>query len=164
MRPCGVMRTQTELQENLLTKSIFSVLPALLLSVAVAAPSGALAGEKEAKTCLDSKIWNGYNEGWAVRTAVDGTLKKGEHRVYLVTLYAGNEYVIQACGDNNSGDLDLVLHDKDGKEVSRDQSDDREPKLTYKPTRTDTFYVALYAATLAGEASDAGVAMAVTYK
>lgn len=156
---------QTELLENPLANSLCKLLaPVLLLGASTAAPLDAVAGEKEAKTCLDEKIWNGYNDGWAVRTAVDATLKKGEHRVYLVTLYAGNEYVIQSCGDNNAGDLDLVLHDKDGKEVARDKSDDREPKLTFKPTRTDTFYVALYAATLAGEAKDAGVAMAVTYK
>ena len=127
-------------------------------------PSMAIAGEKEAKTCLDTKIWNGYNDGWAVRTAVDATLEKGEHRVYLVTLYAGNEYNIQACGDADAGNIDLVLHDKDGKEVARDQSEDREPKLTFKPTRTATYYVALYAASLSGSASKAGVAMAVTYR
>jgi hypothetical protein len=148
-----------------LTNSLFKTLaPLLFVGTTVVAPTAAFAGEKEAKACLDTKIWSGYNDGWAVRTAVDATLKKSEHRVYLVTLYAGNEYVIQACGDSSSGDIDLVLHDKDGKEVARDQSDDREPKLNFKPTRTDTFYVALYAATLAGESADAGVAMAVTYK
>ena len=127
-------------------------------------PSSADAGEKEAKTCLDTKIWSGYNDGWAVRTAVDATLEKAEHRVYLVTLYAGNEYNIQACGDADAGNLDLVLHDKDGKEVARDKSEDREPKITFKPTRTATYYVALYAASLSGSASKAGVAMAVTYR
>jgi hypothetical protein len=129
-----------------------------------ALPSMAVAGEKEAKTCLDTKIWNGYNDGWAVRTAVDATLESAEHRVYLVTLYAGNEYNIQACGDADAANIDLVLHDKDGKEVARDKSEDREPKLTFKPTRTATYYVALYAASLSGSASKAGVAMAVTYR
>ena len=132
------------------------------LSAALALP--AEAGEKEAKTCLDTKIWSGYNDGWAVRTAVDATLEKGEHRVYLVTLYAGNEYNIEACGDANAGNIDLVLHDKDGKEVARDQSEDREPKITFKPTRTATYYVALYAASLSGGAANSGVAMAVTYR
>jgi hypothetical protein len=129
-----------------------------------AAPSLAFAGEKEAKACLDTKIWAGYNEGWAVRTAVDATLEKAEHRVYLVTLYAGNEYHLQACGDSAAGNIDLVLHDKEGKEVARDKSEDREPMLTFKPTRTDTYYVAVYAASMAGSATEAGVAMAVTYR
>ncbi len=139
-----------------------NLLPAAM--VALALPSLALADQKEARTCLDTKIWNGYNSGWAVRTAVDATLEKGEHRVYLVTLYAGNQYAIQACGDANVTDIDLVLHDKNGKEVSRDKSDDREPQINFTPERTDTYYIALYAASLNGRAKDAGVAMAVTYK
>lgn len=134
------------------------------LAAALLLPSLGVAGEKEAKACLNTKIWDGYNDGWAVRTAVDATLKKAEHRVYLVTLYAGNEYSLQACGDADAGNIDLVLHDKDGKEVARDQSEDREPKVAFTPPRTDTYYVALYAASLAGEAEKAGVAMAVTYK
>lgn len=127
-------------------------------------PTTAFAGEKEAKTCLNTKIWDGYNDGWAVRTAVDATLKQGEHRVYLVTLYAGNEYSLKACGDGQTANIDLVLHDKDGKEVARDKSSDREPSVAFTPPRTGTYYVALYAAELAKGAADAGVAMAVTYK
>ena len=122
------------------------------------------ASEKEADTCLRTKIWSGYNEGWAVRTATTSSLASGEHRIYLVTLYAGNEYKLQVCGDEFSQDLDLVLHDANGTELARDQTDDREPFLLYKPTTTDTFYVAVYAASVAESAEKAGVAMAVTYR
>ena len=34
----------------------------------------AIADEEEADTCLRTKIWEGYNEGWAVRTATSATL------------------------------------------------------------------------------------------
>lgn len=135
-----------------------------LTALTVSAPSVALADAAEAKSCIDSKIWSGYTDGWAVRTAVDSTMKKGQLRVYLVTLYAGNEYQFQACGDANAGDIDLVLHKEDGTEVKRDESDDREPHFSFKPTRTDTYYVSVVASTMAGEATEAGVAMAVTYK
>jgi hypothetical protein len=124
----------------------------------------AVAGEKEADTCLRTKIWAGYDDGWAVRTATTTTLGPGEHRIYLVTLYAGNEYEIKVCGDKSSTDLDLVLHDADGKELSRDKSDDREPMLKFKPVTTETYYVAVYAATLAPDSKSSGVALAVTYK
>ena len=124
----------------------------------------AQADEKEADTCLRTKIWSGYNEGWAVRTATSASLEGGEHRIYLVTLYAGNEYKLQVCADTNVLDVDLVLHDADGNEMARDQTDDREPFLMYKPSSTDTFYVAVYAAQLNKGAKEAGVAMAVTYK
>jgi hypothetical protein len=124
----------------------------------------AMADEKEADTCLRTKIWAGYDDGWAVRTATTTTLAATEHRIYLVTLYAGNEYEIKVCGDKSAADLDLVLHDADGKELQRDKSDDREPMLAYKPEKTATYYVAVYAAELEPSAKDAGVALAVTYK
>jgi hypothetical protein len=130
----------------------------------VVLPSSAMADQKEAKTCLNTKIWDGYNDGWAVRTAVDTTLAQGEHRIYLVTLYAGNQYSLKACGDKDAVNVDLVLHDKDGKEVARDKTTDSEPSLSFTPTTTNTYYVALYVEALAEQAKTASVAMAVTYK
>lgn len=136
---------------------------ALTAGLAVAS-ADAHADEKEAETCLRTKIWDGYNDGWAVRTATTTSLAQGEHRIYLVTLYAGNEYQFRVCADAGAADVDLVLHDANGQEVARDKSDDREPSVAFKPAGTDTYYLAVYAAQLAGDAPKAGVAMAVTYK
>ena len=66
--------------------------------------------------------------------------------------------------DANANDLDLVLHDANGTELMRDESDDREPLINFKPSSTDTYYIAVYAGSLAKGQSKAGVAMAVTYK
>ena len=76
--------------------------------------SSAWADEAAAETCLRTKIWDGYNSGWAVRTATKTSLGQGEHRVYLVTLYAGNEYKVMACGDSNVANVDVVLYDAKG--------------------------------------------------
>lgn len=132
---------------------------ALLLS---AAP--ALADEEQAETCLKAKIWDGYTSGWAVRTATTTTLGQGEHRVYLVTLYAGNEYKVLACGDVNVSNVDLVLYDAQGNQVVTDNSNDREPQLSYTPTVTDTFYIAVHASKLNSTTEKGGIATAVTYK
>ena len=118
----------------------------LTLLLSVSGP--AVADEEEADTCLRTKIWEGYNEGWAVRTATSATLAEGDHRIYLVTMYAGNEYRLQVCGDANANDLDLVLHDANGTELMRDESDDREPLINFKPSSTDTYYIAVYAGSL----------------
>ena len=136
---------------------------AMFASTSTFAPL-AHADEAEADTCLRTKIWAGYNDGWAVRTATTTKLGEGEHRIYLVTLYAGNEYQLQVCGDNQVTDADIVLHDANGQELARDETDDREPLVSYKPEGTDTYYVAVYAAQLNEGASDAGVALAVTYR
>jgi hypothetical protein len=137
----------------------------LLPLIALLSVSGlAVADEEEADTCLRTKIWEGYNDGWAVRTATSATLAEGDHRIYLVTMYAGNEYRLQVCGDANANDLDLVLHDANGTELMRDESDDREPLINFKPSSTDTYYIAVYAGALAKGQTKSGVAMAVTYK
>jgi hypothetical protein len=134
------------------------LLPLLVLS----AP--AFADEKEADDCLRQKIWSGYDDGWAVRTATTTSLAQDEHRVYLVTLYAGNEYKIQVCGDKSSQNVDLILHDAAGKELARDKGQDREPILSYKPPETQTYYIAVYAAQISSDADSSGVALAVTYR
>jgi hypothetical protein len=136
-------------------------LPLLAL---LATSTVAVADEEEADTCLRTKIWAGYNDGWAVRTATTATLGPGEHRIYLVTLYAGNEYRMRVCGDTNANDLDIVLHDSNGTELMRDESNDREPMINFRPSSTDTYYVAVYAASLASGQVKAGVATAVTYR
>lgn len=124
----------------------------------------AMADEKDAETCLKDKIWSGYSDGWAVRTATTTTLKQDEHRVYLLTLYAGNEYNIRICADKGSKNVDLILHDLDGKELLRDTDESREPTLLYKPAETQTFYVAVYATELSQDSAETGVALAVTYR
>jgi hypothetical protein len=135
----------------------------LLATAALLAPL-ALADEEAAETCLRTKIWDGYASGWAVRTATNTSLGAGEHRVYLVTLYAGNEYKVLACGDENVSNIDLVLYDAGGNQVVTDNSNDREPTLTYTPKTTDTFYVAVHAGKLNDTSQKGGIATAVTYK
>jgi len=124
----------------------------------------ALADEDYAETLLRQKIWDGYNEGWAVRTATTAELAQEEYRIYLVTLYAGNKYRILGVGDKGVSNLDLVLHDADGNTVSYDQSADPEPTLDFAPDTTATYFVVVNARTLTTGSNKAGVGMAVTYK
>ena len=137
---------------------------AFLAVLGLTTPEPALADAKESDDCLRTKIWSGYNDGWAVRTATSAEMAAGEHRIYLVTLYAGNEYQLRVCGDPNAADIDIILHDADGQEVARDQTDDREPMIAFTPTTTHTYYVAIYTAELAKDATKAAVSMAVTYR
>jgi hypothetical protein len=136
----------------------------MFASLALALFTPAYADENAAEACLKNKIWEGYNSGWAVRTMTTTTLAQGEHRVYLVTLYAGNEYKISACGDSELGNVDLVLYDALGNRILQDQSSDREPVLSYTPSVTDTFYIAVHATRLANPTGKGAIATAVTYK
>jgi hypothetical protein len=145
-------------------KSIIRSLPFLALLIA---PS-ALADKEQSDSCLRTKIWEDYTEGWAVRTATNTQLKVGEHKIYLVTLYAGNTYKFMVCGDESAVDIDLALHDADGKPMEHDSDDDKtdgespDPSITFTPDKTSTYYVAVYAQSVKGETTN--VAMAVTYQ
>ena len=124
----------------------------------------AFADEAASEACLKTKIWEGYNQGWAVRTATNATLGQGEHRIYLVTLYAGTEYKIMVCADESMTNADIVLYDSLGNEVMKDTSNDREPTISYKASATDTFYIAVHATSVQDPTKKGGISTAVTYK
>lgn len=126
--------------------------------------SPALANEKQAEECVNTKVWDSYADGWGVRTMTTSTLEVGKTRNYLVTLYAGNEYRVESCGDDSVTNLDVLLYDTEGNLLVRDDTDDRQPKLAFTPDKTQTYYVVVYLRDVKEKQADAGVAMAVTYK
>ena len=137
------------------------LLASAITAMALFTPT-AQADEAQAETCLRTKVWDGYADGWGIRTMTSTLLDSGATRNYLVTLYKGNEYQIQTCGDKQVNNLDVLLYDLDGNVVLRDDTTDREPKLEYKPTSTATYYIVVHARDLEKDA--AGIAMAVTYR
>ncbi len=146
-----------------MSKALFGLVAGLTL----AAGTAAWADQDDADTCVRSKVWEAYPEGWAVRTITKTELAEAEHRIYLLTLYAGNEYRFLGCGNKSLSNVDLVLYDADGRLVVQDQTEDRQPEVTYRPTTTDTFYLAVHAAQLVQpgrEGKKNSVATAVTYR
>jgi hypothetical protein len=145
-------------------RTLTKVLTALL---ALTVAGAAIADQDEADTCVRSKVWEAYPEGWAVRTITKASLAETEHRIYLLTLYAGNEYKFLGCGDKSLVDVDLVLYDADGRMLVQDQTESRQPEVDFRPSSTDTFYLAVHAAKLEEVAEPgvkASVATAVTYR
>ena len=122
------------------------------------------ADEGFAEDLLRQKIWDGYSEGYAVRTATSAELAQDEYRIFLVTLYSGNEYKIVGVGDDSVTNLDLVLHDADGNTVEYDRTVDSQPVIDFSPPQTATYFVVVHARAVEGEGARAGVGMAVTYK
>ncbi len=126
--------------------------------------ANAHADEAQAESCLKNKIWEGYDQGFAVRSMMSASLGHGENKVYLVTLYSGNEYQFLACADGDTTNVDLVLYDALGNKIAADTTTDREPRLTHSPTATDTFYLAVHISGVLKAGVKVGVASAVTYK
>jgi hypothetical protein len=132
----------------------------MLLALAIPA----LGGESEAESCLRTKVWEGYADGWGVRTMTSTTIPDGKTRNYLVTLYEGNEYRIRSCADEGIRNLDLLLYDTRGNVIARDSTLDREPEISFKPPSTGTFYIVMYNREAAATDGTGGAAMAVVYR
>ncbi len=133
--------------------------PALLL-----ASTFALASENDAETCLRTKVWDGYSDGWGIRTMTSTQLDAGRTRNYLVTLYKGNEYQVTTCGVAGFKNIDVLLYDTTGTVIVRDTTTDREPKVTFKPDKTASYYIVLYARETDARTQKGDVAMAVVYR
>lgn len=123
-----------------------------------------LANEEVAETCLTNRIKDDYATGWQVRSQITESVRPGEHRIYLLTLYAGNEYKFWACGDDDWTNIDLVLYNGNGEVVKTDETSDRNPVIGWTPTQTDSFYLAIHGTRRPEAPPKAGLSMAVTYK
>ena len=143
--------------------TLATILAGLTLGAALLSPP-ALADESEASSCLRTKVWDGYGDGWAIRTMTSTDLQAGKTRSYLVSLYADNEYRITTCADSHAKNLDVLIYDTEGNIVVRDETTDREPSIDFKPTASGTYYVVVYLREAAEGADQAGVAMAVVYR
>lgn len=127
------------------------------------------ADQGPSESCVKGKVWADYKEGWAVRTITTTHLGELEHKIYLMTLYEGNEYKWIACGDTALKNVDIALYDSDGRLLLQDQTDSSEPTLTFRPETTEAFYVSVHATEFEKRAkgkspSKAAISLAVTYR
>jgi len=126
--------------------------------------SPAFADEAEAEACVRQKVWDGYSEGWSIRTLTSSTLATGSTQNYLVTLYKGNEYQVQTCSGAGAKNIDILLYDLNGQIKARDDAEGPDPVLTYKPDATATYYIVAYARELNAGTDKVPVAVALTYR
>lgn len=134
-----------------------------LLALAMLPPS-ALAADKEAESCLRTKVWASYEDGWSVRNQTRASLAVGGTHSFRVTLYKGTEYQIVTCGEASIRNLDVLLYNAEGEVVARDGTTGRDPTLSFTPSETATYYVVLYLRDRAAQDSEGSVSMAVTYR
>lgn len=100
--------------------------------------------KKGTDDCLRTKIWDTYGDGWAVRTSTDADLGFGKTQFYKVSLLKGRAYRVLTCAEEAVKNLDILLYDKDGQVLARDETMDRDPTLAYTPQKTGIYYIVLY--------------------
>ncbi|NCG18563.1 MAG: hypothetical protein GWP91_06080 [Rhodobacterales bacterium] len=94
--------------------------------------------------CLRTKVWDTYPEGWSVRATSETQVEFGGTQFFKATLLKGRNYRVLTCAEEGVKDLDVLLYDKDGQVVERDQTQNREPMLSFSPDKTATYYIVLY--------------------
>ncbi len=86
-----------------------------------------------------------------------GSLKDEATDDINLTLQAGVSYLLVGFCDNDCADIDLMLLDDSGNEVSSDYEDDAVPMIDVTPSRTQTFRVHVYMAACSSEPCFYGV-------
>lgn len=132
--------------------------PFTMLAVLVSAP--AHAEEPATNSCLLAKIGTQHEQGYTTHTATTMELAKDERHTFVVTMDEGKEYVVQACGGEAVTNLDIVIQDGSGTELSRDKTDDREPVIRYTPSATASYTIVVHAAALSTASASTGIAVA----
>ncbi len=135
----------------------------LPLILGLLATTPALAGKHAADACLKTKIWDRYGDGWQVRSSSATDLGFGKTKYYRVTLLKGARYQVVTCADDNVIDLDVLLYDKDGQLIHRDDTTNREPVLSYEAQETGVYYAVLYLRNLEDRAVESHVSMALIH-
>lgn len=98
----------------------------------------------EPAACLRTRIWDTYTDGWAIRTSADTSVAFGRTKFYKVSLLKGRAYRVLSCADEAATNLDILLYDKDGAVLARDDSTTAQPTLAYTPERSGVYFVVLY--------------------
>ena len=123
-----------------------------------------LPDEEVARDCLETKVWEDYDEGWSLRTLDASSAGEGEMQAYPLTLMASNQYEFIACSDEKVHAIDLSLADNDGDVIAYEEVDGREALLPFEPEETDTYYLTVSAIEVAETASRVGLSVGILYK
>ena len=108
--------------------------------VAVPAPATVSSPVQTVRLVLDQIIVAASDRGFTTfGEEVLGSLAQGEVESITVDMSLGRKYFFAGVCDLDCGDLDLMLQDSKGQEVSRDSSDDDHPLVAVDSAKSGTY-------------------------
>jgi hypothetical protein len=126
--------------------------------------SRTLPDEAEARDCLQTKVWDDYDDGWSVRNVSVSNMNKDERMTFPVTLMAGLEYRFYACSDSQGEALSLSILDAQGQLVLDAESDGREVELEMNPRDTKPYYLSISAKEISEDVARAGFSLGIIFR
>ena len=123
-----------------------------------------LPDEEEARSCLEVKVWDDYDEEWTLRTAEVDHLAHGEFKSYPLTLLGDMEYEFLTCTDDKSDAIELTLYDEKGDVLSSVSELGREALLIYKSKQSQTVFISIQVQIENPEVKQVGTSLGILYR
>jgi subtilisin-like proprotein convertase family protein len=123
-----------------------------------------LPDEEKARSCLEVKVWDNYDDEWTLRTAEVDHLAHGEFKSYPVTLLGDMEYEFLTCTDDKSDAIQLTLYDDRGEILSTTSELGREALLVYQSKRSQTVFVSIQVEIDNPDVKQVGTSLGVLYR
>jgi hypothetical protein len=79
--------------------------------------------------------------GFSCRDSVEGRfLSQGQTYTVNTKLYAENDYILMAAGNEHVRDIDILLHDENHGEIAKDGKRDSTPMVSVSPKWSGDFH------------------------
>lgn len=123
-----------------------------------------LPDEEEARSCLEVKVWDDYDDEWTLRTAEVDHLAHGEFKSYPLTLLGDMEYEFLTCTDDKSDAIQLTLYDEKGDILATVSEFGREALLMYKSKMSQTVFISIQVEIENPEVKQVGTSLGILYR
>jgi len=114
--------------------------------------------------CIRTRTRRFYEDGWALRGTHGTRLGSAEEQAISLTLMAGLEYRLEACGDSQAGPLDLVVFDAEGRELAGQAGEKGSVGVVFRPERTGQYYISVANQSLPPEVFRTAVSLSLSYR
>ena len=123
-----------------------------------------LPDEEEARSCLEVKVWDDYDDEWTLRTAEVDHLAHGEFKSYPLTLLGDMEYEFLSCTDDKSDAIQLTLYNEKGGILSSVTELGREALMVYKSKESQTVFISIQVEIENPEVKQVGTSLGILYR
>ena len=123
-----------------------------------------LPDEEEARSCLEVKVWDDYDDEWTLRTAEVDHIASGEFKSYPLTLLGDMEYEFLTCTDDKSDSIQLTLYDDRGQILSSISESGREALMVYQSKKSQTVFVSIQVGIDNPEVKQVGTSLGILYR
>ena len=123
-----------------------------------------LPDESAARSCLEVKVWDDYDDDWSMRTIEVDHLSNEEYKAYPLTILAGMEYEFLACTDEKADQITISLYDNLGEIIQSSSHEGREGRLQWHSEETQSIFLSIQTQSYAQDVKQVGTSVAILYR